>query len=285
MTVRLKPKELPKVPVEAYCITPDEFAGKTLEELRNLTLWVGKRRRRLGDLFEVYGEAGDSAEDTEIVVEGDVPTVKYIGYEMTAGRIVIQGRSGAHTGARMSGGEIVVEGDVGEWSGAEMSGGVLRIRGNADHFLGASYLGSPFGMTGGAIIVHGSVGGEACRGMRRGLLVVLGDAGEFLGADMVAGTIIVFGRAGRGLGAHMGNKGAVIIVHGGVEEMPPTFVYDATYSPTFIRLLMRELHRTYGVEEASRYMDAVYDRYHGDLAEGGGGEIFLLSDRKRLTNT
>ena len=40
---------------------------------------------RIGDFFEVSGNGGETAADTDIVIAGDASRVKYIGSKMTAG--------------------------------------------------------------------------------------------------------------------------------------------------------------------------------------------------------
>ena len=43
----LTPKEQPLVPLEANNVTPDMFAGKSLDEIKNLGIWNGNRQERL----------------------------------------------------------------------------------------------------------------------------------------------------------------------------------------------------------------------------------------------
>ena len=40
----LTPKEQPLVPLEANNVTPDMFAGKSLDEIKNLGIWNGNRQ-------------------------------------------------------------------------------------------------------------------------------------------------------------------------------------------------------------------------------------------------
>ncbi|MFQ6054012.1 MAG: formylmethanofuran dehydrogenase subunit C [Candidatus Bathyarchaeia archaeon] len=273
--LRLTPKGTPTLPVEAETITPDAFAGRRLPEIDGLPVHVGNRTETLGEYFEVEGETAETAVEQLIIIEGDIPWVKYLGANMTGGRIVVDGGVGMHVGVQMTGGEITVEGPASDWAGAEMRGGLLRIKGDAGHLAGAAYRGSSEGMTGGCILVEGDAGVETGSFMRRGMIVVLGDVGPFAGAHMNGGEIFVFGRAARRLGAGMKGNGGIIVCLGGVEALLPTFVYDTTYRPAFMRLYMRELRDELGVQEAERFLDAPFRRYRGDIAVGGDGEILI----------
>ncbi len=277
--LRLTPKDAPTIPIEAEVISPDIIAGKRLQDVKGLTVYVGNTTRTLGDFFDVEGDIAEKATDQLIVVEGAIPHVKYIGAEMTAGRIVIKGDVGMHVGAQMSGGEIIVEGSASDWVGAEMKGGLLRIKGNAGNQLGAAYRGSSDGMTGGCIVVGGDVGIEMGAFMRRGMLIVQGDVGPFAGVHMNGGEIFIFGRAARRVGAEAKGNGGFIACFGGVEALLPTYIYDTTYRPTFMKLYLRQLRDELGIEEAEKFLDAPFKRYRGDIAVGGNSEILIVEEQ------
>src|SRR5438046_6619854 len=107
--IRLTLKEAPSVPLEAEMLTPDTIASLTMDEIRALPVYLGKRQRRVDDFFAVDGEAGD-----ELEIRGDLRRVKWIGRGMTRGRIHIQGDVGMHLGSAMQGGAIEVSGDAGD---------------------------------------------------------------------------------------------------------------------------------------------------------------------------
>lgn len=280
MELRLKPKvSKTSIPLEAEVISPDIMAGKTLKEVEELQVHCGNRVENLGDYFEVEGETASKASEQLILLEGDCSWVKYIGAEMTAGKIIVDGGAGMHLGSRMSGGEIVVEGSTDDWAGAEMRGGLIRIRGDAGDLLGAAYRGNPEGMGGGCIVVEGSAGYETATNMRRGLIIILGDAGPFAGVHMNGGVLFIFGRADRRLGAQMKGNGSLIICLGEVEELLPTFVYDTTYTPTFMKIYLKTLSQQLGIEKAEGFIGAPFRRYRGDLAVGGDGEILVIERR------
>ncbi|MCX6000398.1 MAG: formylmethanofuran dehydrogenase subunit C [Chloroflexi bacterium] len=266
-------KEPLAIPVEADCICPDVFADKTCPEIEGLPLHHGNRERKLGELFRVDGERS-----VYIRIEGDVSRVKRIGYGMTKGRVVIKGNAGMHLGAAMSDGEIVVEGNASDWLGVEMKGGVIRIKGDAGNSVGGAYRGSKSGMKQGVIIIEGNAGTEVGERMRKGTIAIMGGAGDSLGVGMLGGTIIVFGRTGIRPGAQMRRGTIVIFQEGHGTEAPPqllpTFRYDCTYHPVFLRPYLMTLQR-HGLEIREEYITGSYRRYNGDITELGKGEILL----------
>ena len=153
-------KHLPHVPLEAEVLTPDVIAPLRHAEIGALPVVLGKRQLRLDDFFEVEGDGSD-----DIEIHGDAGRVKWIGREMTRGKITIFGNAGMHLGAYMKGGSIEVTGNATDWVGGEMTGGTIHVRGNAGAQLGSAYRGSMSGMSGGTILVGGAAGIEI--GMRK----------------------------------------------------------------------------------------------------------------------
>jgi formylmethanofuran dehydrogenase subunit C len=271
----LKLKAPTKIPVEAECISPDVFAGKSAAEIGDLKITYGNKEKRLADLFEISGREGEE----EIVVEGDVSNVKRIGVGMKSGRITIKGDIGMHLGSEMDGGEIMVHGDAGDWVGAEMRGGSIRVKGNVGNLIGAAYRGSKSGMKGGIIVVEGNSGHEVGELMRRGTIVTLGEMGTFAGAHMKGGTILCFGRMRERAGAGM-NRGTIVAFN--PLELLPTFRFDSTYNPTFLRFCLKEL-RKYDLPIKDEHISGSYDRYSGDITELGKGEILVWRGKRGLS--
>lgn len=266
--VTLHVKEIPTgIPLEAESITPDVFVERGQAEIEALPVAWGNETHRLGDFFRVEGERSD-----EIVIEGSIGRVKWVGAGMTRGRIIVHGDVGMHAGSYMRGGEILIDGNAEDFLGVEMEGGLIRVKGNAGHRAGAAYRGSKYGMRGGIILVGGNVGHEVGAYMRRGLLVIQGNAEDFLGARMASGTICLFGQAGSRTGGGM-QKGTILCMN--PVELLPTFAYDCTYAPIFLRLLFKGLKRL-GVE-LPQQANGAFRRYHGDLAETGKGEILIAA--------
>ncbi len=266
--VILHVKEAPTgVPLEAESISPDLFVDRSREEIEALPVAFGNEARRLGDFFQVEGERSD-----EIEVKGSIARVKWVGSGMTRGRIVIHGHVGMHAGSCMRGGEILIEGNADDFLGVEMEGGLIHVKGDAGHRAGAAYRGSKYGMRGGTILIEGNVGHEVGAYMRRGLIVIKGNAEDFLGARMAAGTICLFGQAGLRTGGGM-QKGTIVCMR--PIELLPTFAYDCTYAPVFLRILFRGL-KALAVDAAPQAYGP-YRRYHGDLADVGMGEILIAA--------
>jgi len=254
------------IPVEAECLSPDHFAGKSPAEIAVIPVQHGNRQVPLGEFFDVTGDAADR----EIAVAGDCGRVKWIGTAMTAGRITIYGNAGMHLGSEMRGGEIEVHGHAGDWVGAEMRGGRIRVRGNAGDLAGAGYRGSRKGMRGGTILIEGNAGSEIGSVMRRGLIAVGGSSGDFAGVSLIAGSIVLFGPAGLRIGAGM-QRGTVAVL-GECPPLLPSFRFDCEYRPLFLNLYLRQL-RQWGFPIAPELFAATFCRYSGDLVSLGKGEI------------
>src|SRR3982751_3566722 len=110
MPLTLTLREPPPVPLETEGLTPDRLAARRRGEIEALPGWHGNRRARLADFFAVSGNG-----DEELRVEGDLRGVKFLGAGMTAGRLIVAGDAGMHTGSDMRGGELIVEGDVADF--------------------------------------------------------------------------------------------------------------------------------------------------------------------------
>ncbi|MBN2243347.1 MAG: formylmethanofuran dehydrogenase subunit C [Acidobacteria bacterium] len=259
-----------EAPLEAAGIVPERFAGRPSGAIAGIPVTYGNEPARLGDFFSVNGDGS-----LEIVLEGDMSRVKNIGAAMSRGKITVRGDAGMHLGAEMRGGEIEVHGNAGDWAGAEMKGGKIRIRGNAGHGLGGAYRGSRRGMDRGVILVDGNAGNEAGSVMRRGLIAVAGDAGDFAGAFMIAGTLAVFGHLGMRAGAGL-LRGTIVTFTR--PELLPTFRYDCSYSPGFLRLLLEDL-RLQGMPVPGDCAGGRYRRYSGDFNRLGKGEILVYDQR------
>jgi formylmethanofuran dehydrogenase subunit C len=271
----LTPKKSSMIPVEAEIISPNILAGKTMDEIKKLNLHVGNTKQALSKWFNIEGNVAKTPSEQQITIAGNVPHVKYIGTKMTTGKIVVKGDVGMHTGAQMSGGEILIKGNVDDWAGAEMKGGFLKIKGDSGHLLGAAYRGSNDGMMGGCIHVIGNVGTEAASFMRRGMIVIEGNTGPFMGVHMNGGEIIIFGQTGRRVGAQAKGNGGFIACLGGMESMLPTYRYETTYEPMFMKLYLLQLKNKLGIDKAAKYYKTPMKRYRGDLAIGGNAEIFI----------
>jgi len=244
--VTLSLAEPPTQALIADCIAADRFAGLDAKAIAELPVVHGGRPGTLGEFFKVRG-----GHSSVVRIEGDLPQVEAIG-------------------AGMAGGELTIDGSVGRDLGLAMSGGRIDARSHAGDNVGGARPGAARGMTGGEIIVRGNVGDEAGARMRRGLVVVTGDAGRGTGQGMIAGTVVLLGKAGPGAGRFL-KRGSIVAL--APIDRPGTFRYACTYRPPHVGLLLRYLRGRAGAQIADRYMAGRYERYCGDLAELGKGEI------------
>ena len=253
----LKLKGHVRFPVDGSPISPDNFAGKSFEEIEGITLLLGNRERRMDNLFEVSGDPSDLASDQAIKIVGDVRSFREIGKDMSDGLILFTGNAGFNVGEGMKGGKIVVEGDAGSWLGSSMKGGLIEVQGSADNQVGAAYRGGK-GMTGGSIVIHGNVGYELASWMEGGFIHVMGNTGQFAGVHMSGGAIAIEGNSEGRLGASM--TGGRIVLLGNIPNILPSFSFEE------VRSRARAGDNRY---EGRFYM------FSGDLNEGGSGRIYI----------
>ena len=219
----LKPKAQPEVPLDADNITPDAFAGKRIDEIKDIEIWFGNEKVPISDFFDVEGESAENASEIKIIIDGDVEKTKRIGEGMTTGEIVIKGDTNKYVGANMTGGKITVEGNAGTWAGIDMMGGELTIMGNAGDYVGSAYRGDWRGMSGGVLTVYGNVGNEIAEYMLGGKLVVKGNVAIMPGVHMNGGTLIIEGNVKARTGGEM--KGGIIVVKGHIDEFLAGFEF------------------------------------------------------------
>lgn len=262
--IKLTPIREFKVPIFAPCISPTVFQGKTLEEIKQLEVWEGNRKRVLSDLFRVEEEAEEKSDGDSLtlIIEGDVSKVRMIGAGMTNGEIIVKGDVGMHLGEEMEGGKITVYGNVGGWAGSMMKGGLIEIHGNADDFLAAPYRGQGKGMNGGTIIVYGDVGREAGAYMRKGLIKIYGNADQFVGYAMQGGTIYVQKNSGVNAAACMIN--GTVIIGGCIDSVLPSFTIDGIKNKVKV--------------DENEVIKAPFYLFIGDLAENGRGKLYISKD-------
>ena len=254
--------------IEVEALIPNRVADLSEAEIAALPVWAGSRQAAVGDFFTVKGERVP-----RLQIEGDLRHVDGLGAGCAGGELLVHGSVGHRVGEGMTGGWIDVRGDVGDDAGVAMQGGALRVTGDAGDRLGAAASGAATGMTGGEIVVNGSAGRDAGARVRRGLIVIGGNAGADAARAIIAGTLVVFGRTGENAGR--GSKRGSIVALGGI-DVPATYEFSCTYQPAYIRLLLTYLHRRYGMGVERAVLDGSYNRYCGDNAALGRGEILEL---------
>lgn len=254
--ITLTPKRVFEVPVQAACITPDEFAGKTAPEIAKLPVTEGHLNLTLGDLFLI---TEDKTETPSITLNGDFSKVKRVGQGMKTGEIIVNGDVGMHTGEKMAGGKITVNGNSGGWTGSEMKKGIIEVHGDSGDYTASPYRGTSTGMKGGLIIVDGNVGTDVGTYLHGGVIKIKGSAGRFLGYHMSDGAIYVEKGCDVRAGACM--TGGKIIINGVLEVMP-TFTIDSVKPKVKV--------------DDTQSAQGPFYVFLGDLSEHGTGKLFAL---------
>jgi len=280
MATTLRWRAATDLPVDGSSLRPETFRGLASPDAARLPLRVGSTCVELGELFEVEIE-GDGSDD-RLVLEGDLANVSRIGLGMASGTLEVRGDAGYRFAAEMAGGLADLHGSCLDWAGAEMSGGLLRIRGDAGGGLGAAYPGSRRGMREGVIVVHGDAGDDVGMLLRRGLIAVRGAVGAGLGRGIIAGTIFACGAVAGPAGVGM-KRGTLVLL--GLDEpepaVPATFAAAGGFAFPYLTLYERHLAGC-GFELPTSVSAARLDRYNGDLAGGGQGEILASPPRPVL---
>ena len=257
------------IPLELQGVTPCQLRDLSVSEIERVEIYHGKEIVSLAEFFKISGDLADE----QMRFSGDLSGVHWIGSKMESGSITIMEDCGRHLGSEMTAGTITVQGSTSDWVGAEMRGGLIHIKGNAGHQVGAGYRGSSTGMNRGTILVHGDVGNELGLTMRRGLIAVAGKSGDLIGFNMRAGTIMLFGESGIRHGAAM-RRGSIVFMSDSHPPLLPSFKYACRYQPEFMQLLLRKL-KELGFPVPAGAFDSTYDLHHGDMIDGGRGEVLL----------
>lgn len=246
-----------------------QMVDHSINDIESWQIQRGNQQVALQELFAVSGDATDGI----VEITGNLASVDRLGCGMTGGQVVVRGSVGHHLGAKMRGGQIVVHGDVGQWCGAEMKGGLVHVHGNVDDHAGSAYRASPRGMTGGTLLIDGNAGNQVGVAMRRGLIAVGGDCGDLAGQRMLAGTIVIAGRSGKRHGAEM-RRGTIVHLGDTNGRLLPTFQQGYRGKPPAIGLVLRELARL-GFPLPENVLESEFDLFHGDMLQGGRGEVFV----------
>ncbi|MHA1299127.1 MAG: formylmethanofuran dehydrogenase subunit C [Candidatus Helarchaeota archaeon] len=260
------------VPLEAEIITTNNFAGKSIDEIKKLPVWKGNREKTLGDFFDVKGSKADDPAQLKITIDGDVSMVKGIGKKMTAGEIVINGNAGMHTGDLLSGGKITVNGNVDDFCGLEMKKGELIINGNAGNYFIAADRGNWRGMTGGKVVVNGNVGSEMAAWVRGKAtrIEINGNVKTFAGVHMHGGVLTINGDAEYRLGAEMAR--GIIILNGKTDTLLPSFKYAGE---------VQEIEISENEKVQGKYLQFNGDYGQIPVKSKYFGRIFLAADKNQ----
>lgn len=262
LTVR---HELPQR-VDASALRIDRVVAMSVDEIERLPLaFEDGTPLLLGDVFAVSGAVSD-----RLRIVGDASQIDGMGARMEQGHLEISGDVGHSLGERMSGGRIAVRGDAKNFVGRAMRGGEIVVQGNVGNGTGSGVPGSKRGMTGGEIIVFGNAGSETGACLRRGIIAVAGHAGPQALRAALAGTLIVFGDVAEPAGRWSKRASLIGMSH---VTVPAGYAYACNYQPGFVRVLLAHLRRTYAFPVSPEVLPTSFERYCGDFAELGRGEI------------
>jgi formylmethanofuran dehydrogenase subunit C len=248
-------------------LTPDNLAGKTAAEIGSIELFCGKHPLLVADIFDISG-----SDTQQLCFNNATAKLDYIGANMTSGSIIVEGDAGAYLGSGMKNGEIHCRGNAAAFAASSMRGGLLKIDGNTGDFLGAGSEGSRKGMLGGTVIVKGNAGDRAGDQMRRGLILIEGNAGDYCGSRMVAGTIGVLGTTGIYTALNM-HRGTLLLKN--QPKLHVSMQNCGTHTLPFLNLLFKSFAK-YNTA-FSKLNNQRVQRFVGDLAYNGNGEILVLS--------
>ena len=259
-------KHAPALRVDLRGITPSALAGLSAAQVAQLRVGHGNATAPLAEFFSIEPDTGEA-----LVFEADLSRFDRVGWQMTAGRIQVDGAVGHYAGGCMTGGELAVKGDAGLLAACEMAGGMLSVEGNVDDFAASTLPGSMDGMRGGSLIVKGNAGARFGDRMRRGTALVFGNAGDFLASRMVAGSIAVGGQVGAHVGYGM-RRGSVVLLTEPA-AVAATFVPAIADADVFWQLLARDL-AAHGGPFAGLASKRI-ERHLGDLSAAGKGELIF----------
>ena len=96
MPLTLSYKFETSIPVEIEGFTPTWAKDKTISEIEKFEIFHGNERLKLGDVFDIEGNASDLRFD----FQGNLSGVHWVGAQMSEGKIHVHGPCGRHIGQR-----------------------------------------------------------------------------------------------------------------------------------------------------------------------------------------
>lgn len=248
-------------------LTPSNLSNRSATEIASTLLQYGKTQLRADEVFEING---DDAQN--IHFKNASSKLDYLGANMSSGNIILEGDAGAYLGYGLTKGEIHCLGNTEAFAACNMAGGLLKIDGNTGDFLGGASAGLRKGMRGGTVLVKGNAGERVGDQMRRGLILIEGDVGNYCGSRMIAGTIGVMGNIGKYAGFNM-QRGTLLFKN--VPKLHATIQDCGMHTLPFLSLLFKSFEK-YDTK-FSRFNTQRVQRYVGDVACNGNGEILVIS--------
>jgi len=261
-TLKIQPQQH----IDLSPLTPDNLTGKSAAEIASIELQSGRHKLSAASVFDI---TGDDASD--IVIKHSSSKLDYIGHGIKTGKITVHGDVGSYLAFQMRKGEIVVHGNAADFAASGMAGGLLHIHGNVGDFLAAAIAGDRKGMKGGTVIVTGNAGERVGDQMRRGIILIEGNAGSYCASRMLAGTIAVLGSVGEYVGYSM-RRGTLLLTKTPV--LHATIQDCGSHTLPYLSLMFKSF-ASLPSKFASINKNRV-QRYAGDLANDGKGEILVL---------
>ncbi len=263
----LKLKATPDQRLDLSALSPAKVSAMSQGDIERLSIGIGRRPVKLGDVFAISGTPGDT-----LVIEGSTARLDGIGTELDQGTLIVEGDVGAYAARRMKGGRLDIRGAAGAYLASGLRGGIVTAK-SAGDLAGAPKVGERFGMLGGVVVISGDVGERAGDRMRRGTIIAKGRFGASAGSRMMGGTLWTEQGFGAGPGPLM-RRGTLI--GPSVERLLPTFNDAGLHDLNVLRLISRYFAETLG-ELAPAALPPKVRRISGDLATIGKGEILLTA--------
>ena len=252
-------------------LTPENLAGKSISEIASLKLNYGRIQLRVDEVFEISGQPITDALQT-INFKNSSNMLDYLGAHSASGHLDISGDVGCYLGFNLNGGSIHCHGNTAAFAACNMIKGLLVIDGNTGEFVGGGSAGQRKGMRGGTVLVKGNAGDRAGDQMRRGLLLIEGNTGDFCGSRMIAGTIGVMGNVGVYAGFNM-KHGTLLLLQKPI--LHATMQDCGMHTLPFLSLMYQSFSQL--DSQFSGLHSQRVQRWVGDLASNGNGEILLIS--------
>ncbi|MDW3094965.1 MAG: formylmethanofuran dehydrogenase subunit C [Gammaproteobacteria bacterium] len=244
--------------------------SSSADQVKSHSIFIGNQQIPIGDLFDI---SADDFSDS-VVLENSHDKMDYIGFELQAKhKIKVEGDCGHYTGAQLAGGKLKIKGNTLDYTASNMRKGIIKIDGNCGHYAGSAMAGTKKGMSGGTLLVHGNSGDFTGDLMRRGLIMVEGDIGDYCASRMIAGTITNLGGIGKQVGVGM-RRGTLLLPHK-PEDMSTGFKDYGRHNLGYLTLLLHELRRFESRFQSLHPMRRRVQRYQGDIAVGGQGELLV----------
>ncbi|MGD9163469.1 MAG: hypothetical protein PVF13_01785 [Chromatiales bacterium] len=118
LTLRLRQPLSQRIDMSPF--TLQGLAGKALDDIARIPLWLGNRQVDTGELFAIDGEVGD-----EIRIQSDSER-----QGMRGGTLLVKGDAGERAGDLLRRGTVLIGGDRGDYCASRMVAGTMVVLGH-----------------------------------------------------------------------------------------------------------------------------------------------------------